>query len=168
MTKMTGPQLVAEHNRLAAILGVPEVGRFATREAGQRRVQKLTEALEAQAVVDAENAREAQLEAQSEAEEFAEVHQAVTEASQYAMPTQAAPKVRGARGEGPSLRELTDQYNALVPEALNLGLKGVKHHTSLFESKALGVTQVAKLTERVREAREARAAIDAIRDEQGQ
>lgn len=49
ITDMTGPELVAEHNRLAALVeGVATVNRFATREAGIKRVTDLAERVNAE------------------------------------------------------------------------------------------------------------------------
>lgn len=49
-----------------------------------------------------------------------------------------------ARGGGVTLADITKEFNSLVPAAKKLGIN-VKHHTSLFESKAKGETQLGKL-----------------------
>lgn len=41
LNEMTGPELVSEYNRLAAIVGVKEVTRFADRKSGLRRIEGL-------------------------------------------------------------------------------------------------------------------------------
>lgn len=44
-----------------------------------------------------------------------------------------------------TIKGLTERFNALVPAAQAAGLKWAKRHTSMFESKALGLRIVAKL-----------------------
>jgi hypothetical protein len=48
-----------------------------------------------------------------------------------------------------TLRGLTDAFNAAVPQATKLGIAWAKHHTSLFESKALGQRVLARLQKEI-------------------
>jgi hypothetical protein len=45
--------------------------------------------------------------------------------------------------------QLTERFNALVPQASNLGITWARHHTSAFETKKAGVRMVAKLEEAI-------------------
>jgi hypothetical protein len=45
---------------------------------------------------------------------------------------------------GLTLKQLTEAFNAAVPQANRLGIGWAKHHTSVFESKALGARVLAK------------------------
>lgn len=148
ITKMTGRQLVEEHNRLAAILGLPDVGRFATREAGVRRVQRLTErhaSEQVRAVVTSQNVSDISMSEMTTVEVM----------EQLRTSPEADKKMRAAAA-GPTIRQITDEYNALVPEAQALGVRA-RHHSSLFESKALGQRQLDKLKADLAAAREAAA-----------
>jgi hypothetical protein len=52
-----------------------------------------------------------------------------------------------------TLREMTIFWNEQIPEALRLGLTGVKVHTSPFESRAAGEKRLAWLTAEMKKAR---------------
>ena len=53
----------------------------------------------------------------------------------------------GKKRDGKSVREMTERFNQLVPEATKAGVKGwwVKEHVSLFESRAAAVRMIDKL-----------------------
>lgn len=124
--EMSGPELVAEHNRLAAVLGKPEVKRFANKEAAVRRCEVLAlEVKRAQA---------------KEAKEAATGPKRVNGST---------PKVAAEKGE--TLKQQMDRFNALVAEAKEKGIKA-KVHTSTFETHAKGEVQIAKLAAKINEA----------------
>jgi hypothetical protein len=51
-------------------------------------------------------------------------------------------------------RQLTEVFNALVPRANRLGIAWARHHTSAFESKALGARMLARLEEAIARVRD--------------
>lgn len=65
----------------------------------------------------------------------------------------ATRKASGPRNtSGPTLKELTDQYNKLVPAGKKAGVKCFIH-TSLFESKEKAKKQIAKLEKQIKDAK---------------
>lgn len=64
-------------------------------------------------------------------------------------PAQASAQGR-KRGEGPTLATYTEQWNALVPRAVKKGIKGVKHHSSHFESLEKAKARVSWLEKQLR------------------
>jgi hypothetical protein len=160
---MTGAQLVSAFNTLAkeaALFGatsVPaQIKRFPDRKAGVKRcealaanVKALKEAAEPkQAEADMGYAPGLSVGPGGTLIGTGKPPQAKTAAKAKAMTAAKAPakKTPAARehanGSGHPLSWYTEQYNALVPEAVRLGIKA-KHHTSLFESKAKAEKQLA-------------------------
>ncbi len=56
-----------------------------------------------------------------------------------------APRTRAKNGSGEGLHAYTERWNALVPKAKAKGIKGVKHHSSDFESYEKAKARVAWL-----------------------
>lgn len=59
------------------------------------------------------------------------------------------------QGEGdkePTVKQLTEDFNRLVPTARELGIK-VKHHTSLFGSKDAARRQLTVLKQKIQDAK---------------
>lgn len=54
------------------------------------------------------------------------------------------------RTEGPTLKDYTAEYNALVPAAKKAGVTFAKVHTSLFESKDKAVAQLDRLKKAIK------------------
>jgi hypothetical protein len=69
-----------------------------------------------------------------------------------------SPKTTAAASEagGTTHRELTERFNALIPRANKLGVTWARTHTSAFETKALGVRQLARLEAAIAAARRIR------------
>jgi hypothetical protein len=138
--EMKGAALVEAFNALVAranelkMEGAPApVNKFANRDQGIARAQKL----HASIVLAERNAAKASEAGADKPKRGAKVAKDTT-------------KNGGGkkRGDGPTLRELTDQFNALVPEAVKKGIK-VKHHTSLFESKVAAERMLGQLKEKM-------------------
>ena len=66
-------------------------------------------------------------------------------------PSRRARRNKGLDASTVTHRELTERFNALVPRAKKLGITWARHHTSAFESKALGVRMLAKWRRRLPE-----------------
>jgi len=132
-------QLAAEYNEIAATLGQPTVRRFSNRQAAERRLAQL------KTLVPPVTA---------EPEPVAEPAPVAAEPVAEPAPVAAEPDIT-TRGNGDGLRPLkwyTEQYNALVPEAVALGINA-RHHTSLFESRVKGEKQLAWLEAAISEAK---------------
>jgi len=56
------------------------------------------------------------------------------------------------RAEGPSLADYTKEWNDLVPGAVKAGVKGVKKHTSPFETKEKAAARIKWLKDAIRKA----------------
>lgn len=59
-------------------------------------------------------------------------------------------KPRATNGSGETLHSYTDVWNAMVPRAVKAGIKGVKHHTSDFESHEKAKARIAWLEKELR------------------
>jgi hypothetical protein len=63
-----------------------------------------------------------------------------------------AGKPRAKKGDGEGLASYTKRWNDLVPKAVKAGIKGVKHHTSDFESYEKAKARVAWLEKAISKA----------------
>ena len=64
------------------------------------------------------------------------------------------PRVKSTNGT--TIREKTEEYNTLVPQAKKLGLEWPKHHTSYFESQDKADKALERLRKAMKEASKAR------------
>lgn len=161
---MTGPQLVAEYNRLAAALGdgARAVQRFSTRQAAIRRIIDLRGRMEVHA--DAPSPAFSELTVQVQCGGIVargagggggrrSAPRPAALAPEPVGPTQA-PNISAARPIAEwSIRQLTEEFNRLVPEARALGIAWAKHHNSAFERKDVAVRQVERLRAEIAGAR---------------
>jgi hypothetical protein len=60
------------------------------------------------------------------------------------------PRKRAANGSGETLASYTKVWNDLVPAAVKAGIKGVKHHSSDFESAVKAKARIAWLEKELR------------------
>jgi hypothetical protein len=60
-------------------------------------------------------------------------------------PAREATRRRVSGNGHATIKELTEEYNSLVPAAKRAGITWARHHTSLFGSLAAGATQVQRL-----------------------
>lgn len=63
-----------------------------------------------------------------------------------------APPPRTKSTDGSTIREMTEEYNALVPAAKKAGVAWAKHHTSNFESKDKAGVALKKLRDAMKKA----------------
>lgn len=54
--------------------------------------------------------------------------------------------------DGTTIREKTDEYNRLVPQAKKAGITWAKHHTSNFESQVKADVALKKLKDAIKKA----------------
>lgn len=119
---------------------------------GSRKTEDEARALAAQAQENPPPPRQWDMEPAIPPEEETDMakRKAKAKAAKVANGNGEAKRGRPARTEGePTLKQLTEQYNALVPRAEKKGLKGVKVHTSAFGSRDGAVRQIAKLREQL-------------------
>ena len=81
----------------------------------------------------------------SEDDDMAKKRKAAAKAKKVASP-------RKSRGDGPTLASYTEEWNALVPRAVKAGIKGVKHHSSDFETHVKAKARLAWLNKELAKA----------------
>jgi hypothetical protein len=151
--------LIREYNQLvdrARALGLDRVRnreRFATGELAVKYIEQLQSSIRA-----AQNARRAEDNSGVSVEEsemaIRKRDRLKAEKAKAKAPakTKAAPekKVRAKAADGaPTIKQLTEEWNKLVPAANRKGVKGVKVHTSNFGSREHAEARVAWLKEQM-------------------
>lgn len=162
-TTMTGPQLVDAYNSMVAtwydLRGDNTFGtikRFANTTVGRERCEKLHAAIQAKRGDETGTVRAepAQAPVQPDAapvpiaadETAGAAETAAAPESEEDMAkrkTRKAPRRNG--NGGPTIREMTEEYNSLVPRASKAGVTWARHHTSLFGSLEAGKAQLNRL-----------------------
>jgi hypothetical protein len=112
------------------------VRRFATADVGRARCSRLHQAIVARRGTTGATTSETLTE---ETEDMARRKAAGRK------PAREATRRRVSGNGHATIKELTEEYNSLVPAAKRAGITWARHHTSLFGSLAAGATQVQRL-----------------------